>query len=472
MPPPLDRFAAGPLTADRWVAAREMMAARKLLEAVDTEAFRSGVAALGDAAERERGVGRLLAVDLLVRLAGFAKKIGPEIEGRLRGALQAELPSLGLLDDAKRLPDGARPAELRENAARALRFASGGWVLPYIHRALVQEDRSQRCRVELALRLAERQDRIDEWFAGIADRSAKELSGPAGTAAGGVSRLRGLAEALRKAVAANRAGLKATTRSGAGLARLARSFVQVSAKEAVPKGLDGAAAAVAELLDEILSVELTLIVETDMYAVLESFERWWRPLPYPESLSGRLAPVFEKIATAITLRARWGQRSTDLAIRLRQCCGDRNAAARRLRKIAQDEPGLEPPIDDWLRGKAARTPGGGSAAEAVQAVSNEDLTEAIALLLLDAEAAGREEEALADRVRTLLHGVRALARRRRLEVEGEAGETVEFRPLAHRMLSGKLPPRARVKVLRPMVVRRRRDSSGEVVVKAVVEAAR
>ena len=472
----LNRFALGPSAADRWMAARELMAARKLLDVVDTDAFDSGLAGTGETAKNGQGIERLIAVDLLMRLGGFVKKIAPKIERTLSGALQTQIPPLGLLEDSNRLPEGAKSAELRENIASALRHAGGDWVLPYTLEALLCEDRSQRCRIELAGRLVERENNIDNWFVSITNLPVKRLVGPPGSTTQSAARVAGISEALRKAVSENRSHLIVTSQSGPGLAKLVRAFIQISQSQAIPKGLDKTAASLADLLDEVLSVKLTLIVEPDMFGVLELFERWWRPLPYPPSLLARLAPVSEKIATAITFRARWGHRSTDLAIRLRQSYADQNTAARRLREIAQGEQGLEPSIEDWLRGRRMRRTDGGGAAEAFTAAANEDLTEAIAFLLLDTIAAQGERETLsdampADYIRRLVQGVEALARRRRLEVVGEEGEVVEFHPLEHRMLSGAAPRRSDVKILRPLVARRRHDGSRDVVVQAIVDDA-
>ena len=473
----LSRFALGPSTTDRWIAARELMAARKLLDIVDTGAFDSGLASIGETAKNGQGIERLVAVDLLMRLGGFVKKIAPKIESTLSDALQTPIPPLGLLENSNRLPEGAKSAELRENIASALRHADGDWVLPYTLEALLCEDRSQRCRIELTGRLVEQENNIDNWFISITDLPVKQLVGPPGSSSQSAARLAGIAEALRKAISENRSYLIVTSQSGPGLAKFVRAFIQISQSQAIPKGLDKAAASIADLLDEILSVKLTLIVEPEVFGVLELFERWWRPLPYPAPLLARLAPVSEKIATAITFRARWGHRSTDLAIRLRQSSADQNAAARRLREIAQGEQGLEPSVEDWLRGRRMRRSDGDGAAEAFTAAANEDLTEAIALLLLDTITARGEWDALSDAVwvdyiRRLVQGVETLARRRRLEVVGEEGEIVEFRPLEHRMLSGAAPRRSDVRILRPLIARRRHDGGRDVVVQAIVDDAR
>ena len=62
-----------------------------------------------------------------------------------------------------------KPAEVRENVAEALKDASDDWVLPYVFRALGDEDRSQRCRLALAREIAAQEQSIDSWFERLLD---------------------------------------------------------------------------------------------------------------------------------------------------------------------------------------------------------------------------------------------------------------------------------------------------------------
>ena len=98
--------------------------ARKLAGNDDTGAFDSGLASIGEAAKHGQGIERLVAVDLLMRLAGFVKKMAPKIESVLSGALQTQIPPLGLLEDSDRLPDaqtGGVAREYRQCATRRQR---------------------------------------------------------------------------------------------------------------------------------------------------------------------------------------------------------------------------------------------------------------------------------------------------------------------------------------------------------------
>lgn len=472
----LARFAHGPTIADRWTAARELMANRQLVSITETDEFKSGFGAIGEEAAVGSAMARLIAVDLVVRLSRFVKRLSPVAENILRKALADELPPASLLGESKALPDGAKPAELRENVAIALQYASGDWVVPYVVRALVEEDRSQRCRLELARQLVSREQSIDRWLSWIVDLPLQEIVHPRNNVENAATRLRDITAALADAIKQKRVQLSVSESSGIHLAKLCRILVPVSLNSSVPKRLSAGAAAAARLLDEIFAVQLTLIVEPETYAVLETFERWWQPLPYPKSLRDALLPIVDKLVTGITLRARWGQRSDSLATRLRQSFGDRDAAAQRLKQIAETETGLPVEIDDWLRGRSRKMHETTNLASSLRAVSNEELTDAIAPLLLDAEEAldGLSQNIASDsahHLRRLAAAIKSLASQRGLEIVGSQGEAVEYLPLAHQTVSGKAPADPWVQVIRPMVVRRRRDGSEDIVVRAIVTEA-
>ena len=384
----LARFSGGSTINDRWVAARELMAKRQLVSVAETDEFQSGFLSLGDEARSGSDISRLVAVDLMIRLSKFRKKLRPVAEKVLRTALTDDFPPISLLGSADVLPNGAKSAELRENVATALKYASGDWIIPYVIKALVDEDRSQRCRLELARQLAAREQSIDQWLDWIVKSPLAERTHPEENLESAATKLQDITTALADAIKQNRVHLKAAQEAGVLLARFCRNFVPVNSRTARPKRLSAGAVAAAKLLDEIFSVRLTLIVVPETYAILETFEWWWRPLPYPKPLKDALQPITDKLITGITLRARWGQRSDSLSARLKQSFRDRDAAARQLRQIADEETGLQAEIDDWLRGRIRKSHADTGAVEStLQAVAKEDLTQEVAKILLDAEEA-------------------------------------------------------------------------------------
>ena len=470
----LARFSGGLTINDRWTAARELMATRRLVSVTETDDFISGFQTIGDQARYGRDIERLVAVDLMIRLSKFVKKLSPVTKDSLCNAMTDDFPSVSLLSETDVLPNGAKSAELRENVAIALQFASGDWVIPYVIRALVNEDRSQRCRLELARQLAARERSVDQWLEWIVKLPLVERTHTGENPESAATKLRDITTALADAVRQNRAHLKASQEAGVLLARFCRNFVPVNSRTARPKRLSAGAAAAAKLLDEIFSVRLTLIVVPETYAILETFEWWWRPLPYPKPLKDALQPITDKLITGITLRARWGQKSESLAARLKQSFRDRAAAVRQLRQIADEETGLQADIDDWLRGRIRKSHADTGAVESsLQAVAKEDLTQEVAKILLDAEEAA---EALIGvpvsdsfhHIRRLINSIKSLSSQLRLEVVGRQGDFVEYLPLAHQTTSGQKPADIRVEIIRPMVVRKRRDGSEDIVVRAIV----
>lgn len=470
----LGRFASGPTIEDRWTAARQLMAAKELTSVIDSREFEAGFSAVGDEAKAADGVPRLLAVDLIVRLSNFVKKLKPKAEKLLADALEHELPPTSLISDTKNLPAEAKPAELRENVAVALTQASGEWVLPYILRALAEEDRSQRCRLELARQLAVRDKSVDDWFAKLGEQLSREKLATHSGFEIAVARLRNLSAALADVIRQERVLLAVSEAAGRELARLCRRIVPLPSQTAIPARLGAAAAEVARLLDELFAARLILIVEPDTYAVLEVFQRWWQPLPYPDPLETALQPILDKLVTGITWRARVGQRSEHLALRLRQAVGKTKDAQKMLTQIAATETGLFPEIDDWLRGRSRVSSSTAEAlAGALRGVASEDVTVALAPILLDAIQAeaslkSGSSEDLADSLRRLSTRIKAIASQRGLEVVGQPGDVVEYSPSAHESRSGNTPAEPRVRIVRPMVVRRRQDGGQDILVKALV----
>ena len=473
----LTSFASGQATiAERWTAARGLMAARELLPVAETHEFEFGFARVGEEAQQGNELARLIAVDLIVRLSKFVKRLISNAEIMLRIALKVELPPITLLSESDRLPQGAKPAELRENVAFALKYASGDWVVPYVVQALLNEDRSQRCRLELARQLASREHSINQWLSWMVESRLEFSSAKEDSLENAGSRLRDVTTALADAVKQNRTRLEVSEETGIQITKLCRLLVNIPPNSRLPKQLGEGAAGAAKLLDEIFSVRLTLIVDADAYTVLETFEHWWRPIPYPKQLSDALRPILDKLITGLTLRARWGQKSESLGTRLRQALGDRGKAVQYLKRIAEDESGLSDEVDDWLRGRRRKASyEARSIVDSLRAASNEDLSEAIALLLLDAEeilgSLANDEIELdetIDHARRLAIGVKSLASQRGLESIGFQGDVVEYRPRSHQTVSDSVPGDSTVQIVRPMVVRQRRDGSRDIVIRAIV----
>jgi hypothetical protein len=312
----LQKFARGESIAERWIAARELMARREIPKAKDSDDFSAGWQAVVSGVSASEGIARLLHVDLLVRLSSFVKQLKTSAHSALTNALQHPLPDLDLVTDTRLLPADAKSAEIRENIAIALSLAQGEWVLSYVFESLASEDKSQRARVELVKRLAERSSLVDDWLEGLIQqpplRRFVQNVDPDNAAA----RLRDIASSLADGVRNYRTRLSATEAAGLKLANLCRLMVSTNPQRKIPRKLEGAAVEVSRLLDEVLGVRLSLIAEPEAYAVLAILRNWWQPLPYPKQLVAALDPIVAKLVSAIALRGRMGQRSDSLASRL------------------------------------------------------------------------------------------------------------------------------------------------------------
>jgi len=448
------------------------MASRALITSIDDPQFEVGFKGIERDVASE-GISQLLAIDLIVRISSLAKKLKSRAKVALSAALQTELPPCSLIVETSDLPNEAKPAEVRENVAMALAYASGSWVLPYIIRSLAEEERSQRCRLELAQQLATRERSIDRWLKMLRGERALQWRGtPDDDVEGRVAKLRDISAALADAVRKNRSQMIATQSTGSELAALCQTIVRVDS--ASPKNLSRTAVEVIKLLDEIFAVKLTLIVEPAAYSILEDFWRWWHPLPYPKPLTDALVPILGKLLTGITLRARMGQQSDALLSRLRQAYGDADAANRRLVALADDEVGLAPEIQDWLRGRSRiGSLTGDIAATALRNVANQELAGVLATLFLETHTAKKVKEDRDDsanslqRLDTIIHSA---ALRNGLKIVGEKGDRVEFSSLAHETVDGQVPAEPHVVLVRPMVVRQRQDGSRDVLIKALVTA--
>jgi hypothetical protein len=161
-------FAEATHLEEKWSSARQMMSSKATPNGeLFYSLLKQGFEGLGHIAESGDDSSRLVAIDLLVRLPASMKnnkRVQAMAADVRRASLSLPLPALSIISEKKSLPGSAKPAEVRENVAEALKDASGDWVLPYIFRALGDEDRSQRCRLALAREIAAQEPSIDSWF--------------------------------------------------------------------------------------------------------------------------------------------------------------------------------------------------------------------------------------------------------------------------------------------------------------------
>lgn len=448
----------------KWLSARQMMSSKaKPNGDLFYSLLQHGFEGLGRIAEKGDDSDRLVAIDLLVRMPASMKnnkrvqEIATDVRRR---SLSLPLPPLSIVSETKSLPGSAKPAEVRENVAEALKDASGGWVLPYVFRALGDEDRSQRCRLALAREIAAQESSIDSWCErlleepGLTDTSGRDPE----TATG---RLKDVCEALVQGIRSKRSHLNVTPKAGKLLATLIRLMVSLGPKQQRPKGADLAARAAIELLDEILAVRLTIMDEPDLYDLVQVIHRWWAPRPFPEIVNAAMEPIIDKLTAGLVFRARGGQRSEVLLQRLKQAINNEELYRRRINEIVEGEAGLSGEIQDWVRGieRGAHRQGSSSV---LSAVSTESFVRQLAELFrltLDARESS-DSDALQRAVRSLasVHGLAAI---------GAAGDIVEYSPNVYDLPPGDFPKERSVKIVRPPIMRRRHDGGSDIVLKGL-----
>ena len=166
-----------------------------------------------------------------------------------------------------------------------------------------------------------------------------------------IGRLKELAVALATTLREHRNTVSVNEEAGSALARMMQEIAPAAHRGTRSGKFVDAALAIVNLLNELLATEFTLIADPEAYAPLAVFARWWQPSSYPAVVAEGLQEIVRKLVSAIRLRARLGQKSENLVLRLRQALGNTDATAFALNRIAETETGLAAGIDDWLRGR-------------------------------------------------------------------------------------------------------------------------
>jgi hypothetical protein len=460
-------FAEATLLEEKWSSARQMMSSKAK---PNGESFYSwlqqGLEGLGHIARSGDDTSRLVAIDLLVRLPASMKnnkRVQAMASEVRRASLSLPLPALSTISDKKSLPGSAKPAEVRENIAEALKDATGPWLSPYVFRALGDEERSQRCRLALAREIAHQEPSIDKWIErllnepGLQDVAARDLEAAAG-------RLKDICDALVEGIRTKRSKLTVTPVSGQLLAKLIRMMISLGPKQNRPKGLDLTAKAAIELLDEILAVRLTIMDEPELYDLVQVINRWWSPRSFPEIINAALGPIIDKLTAGLVFRARGGQRSEVLLQRLKQAINNEEQYKNRITEIVSSEAGLSGEIQDWIRGMERGTSKQRSSS-ALSAVGAESfvrqLAEMFRLSLDNRENVNND---------SLQRAVRAIASQHGLAAIGSVGDIVEYSPNVYDLPSGDFPKERSVKIVRQPIVRRRHDGGSDVILKGLASA--
>ena len=467
-------FRDGPLIVNRWAAARELMASRRFVPYVESEDFRLGWTMLLKGAATTEGLDRLLHIDLIVRISSFVKRLKLETATALNAALESPLPSLNCVAASNELPRDAKPAEIRENIATSLQYANDTWVYNYIIESLANEDRSQRCRTRLVECLASRTPYLNAWMDDLTGQGSLRRLQRESNSNAAAKRLSDIAIALSHVVCHNRTRLDVTDSTGLKVARFANMMVHITREDRVPKHLCSASVQTVGLLDEILNVDLSLIVEPKTYSFLDVIRSWWQVVPYPKALFEALEPIVLKLKTAIVIRARFGQKSDALVGHLATALGGRRETRKFLQSVAEAHTELLPEIDDWLRGRERiRGTIDDAVTKTMQGVADQAiLTQVAPTILLASESENRSSNNSDEQygeLRAIVNHISTFASNNNIELFGDVGVLVEYSSELHSTADRKIPTEVRVRILRSGVRRRRVDGGFDILLKASVK---
>jgi hypothetical protein len=462
-------FAAAVGIEGKWEAARALMSQKgKPTEEQFYAALTAAFSGLAEIARLGAPIDRLVALDLLVRVPASMKN-NKRVQNMARDirhqVLDAAPPPLSLVVGKRDLPGNAEPAEIRENVAAALNDASGDWVFQYAIEAILEEERSQRCRLALAREIAAREPSIDRWLASLLKKRSSALRSSEQVEE--AARIRDIIVALLDGIRSKRGQLEVSPESGQLLANLLGGAVS----SAIPnfKRLEGLVLGALEFLDDILAVRLTLMDEPDLYQAIQVIHRWWFPRPFSVAIRKVARPIEDKLIAGIVFRARGGQRSEILLQRLKQLTNDDAAFQTKINGLVTSEPGLPDDTKDWLRGIERRPARSGSAA-VLSSVSFESyLPQFGQLLRVSREVSVRP---IAESERHLRNLVDSIASDLGLRLMNAPGDKVDFVPTMYTTLSGDPPKERTVEVVSAPIVRVRQDGTLDTILKGLVKDVR
>ena len=467
----LDQFSKADDVDVIWLAARQLMAQKLLAGFVQTDQFNVGFDRLKKFATEGSSLDRLLALDLLVRLPAASKKLSKCAERKLREILYFSPPPLQLVNNTSPLPNLAKPADIRENIAISLKYASGEWVEKYLLKSIIDEKQSQRTRDVLIRELVARKNNLGDLLESLvlAFRNSSQNRQPHD----GHLDLLSICQSLSLSISQDSQKFEINLSASENLDALVKTLVHFSGKDALPPKVTDTAIAIIKLLDDILKNQLTLFVEHESYLPLQRIHIWWSPRSYPEALRAAMAPVMAKLVDAISIRARMGQKSEELVQILRRVVQDTNQVARMRKKIADNEK-LTSNVDDWLRGKERkRVVRSEALRRALQHAGQDETDRLIGRLLISANNLKHSlgvkniDEAMS-KVIVIFNLIQSAALQRLLETDGTVGDVVDYNPTAHETSDMAIPLGHKVRLATPMIVKVREDGTRTIIVKGIV----
>jgi len=447
-------------------------------KAAELPAFNEGLSRLLSIAREGKGDERLEAMILIARILSQPSR---ELQSRIRSALLQDFAPLN------ELPRESADPRDREYLAQIVRISSASNKAEYLAAMMIAEGQvASGARDEAAMGLVESSEDLTQVF----DRLSRAFSrAPVDTKDRGTSRARRMQRSLEALKASVRIlEPSATSESGPAYAAMLSKELERDQIGDRTAAIQVATEAL-EFLATFVRSHFSLTTIPQTFEAIKVLRRLFHPARWPdETLPSRLA-LGRLLQETIALLAAAGVTDNQLRSTLTTML-DVPGAEHALREMSQRQSGLTNEVRHWLAtGRALRTlDGGDAAAETVFEQVDSDIAriyrEAVALRttweslsddLLDAATdvnatLGRAFSATSTRLKRTFRRAISLGQQRGFELSGEVGDAVEYSPVDHDAEEPLAGTRI-VRIVAPMVIRRSRDGSPQLVVKAKVEPA-
>jgi hypothetical protein len=419
---------------------------------------------------------RVTAAATLLRIAALIKPWTDRVGTELVGDLLKPLPPLVTVSVKND----------RESLASCWRFVKLPWIRSYLAAGAVQEEGSDRVRLECIEGVLSLSDDLASALIELTDPMRRldfDTEKPGDSKA---KRLRNILGDLNSVYSTT--PIEPGETAGVCLRRFLVESMQNVPGATKPEVVNELAEEALRLIQGIVRARFSCVTSEETYAAMETVRGWYRDYTWErfaeESPSARL--IARDLKEALELLVRAGVADAGLYSRLILATGKESRAREAALQILHRNPGLPEELARWLSGSPMRRKSA-FAAETEAAQYDEFLAD----LLIDC-ARLRSMEDIFDRdsmpeinvvaphaaaavsrilgqLRSIRNAVDSAARVRSVVLRGQVGETVAFLPTEHEVAGGGRPEVRTVRVVRPAVEAPSASGGRRIVRKSIVE---
>lgn len=288
-----------------------------------------------DATEEERllSVAELVRTGQIIKAKHWAERIAKAIEQ----ALVEPLPPCSLLRDA----------DERLNVARACSASTAEWMLPYIARAIAEEDAGEKARAEFLHLLIAHADSLAAAFAllGEAFAGLRFDTETPGDSMG--KRLIRTLRALRPVLVGSL--LESGDDAGKRFDGWLRTALQTSGKPCDEKTKIDLTRDVVLTIHDLVRTRLSMATEAETFAALKLCRGFFSGVSWPSELRETMDLLVQDVCEALLLLGRQDVPQQALLNQLELACGLKERARAIATQLADRHVELPERIRDWLR---------------------------------------------------------------------------------------------------------------------------